>query len=436
MSLLYYEDKFSSLRMYPGGGSKSPHKVALLLAIIGLIEKGQIKDNQIYFDDQLKQAFKKEFEKLASKEDSNRPHNPFFHLRSEGFWHHQVRYGRKAEYDDLTRIGGPREIEENIEYGYFDDALFEYLDNAVGRKLLGSALLQNLTQSDRDGILKKGNRWNLLELEVLVSGYFEALSKELSGIKLDMEKYLDALVRKLKGRKPDTIKSKSSNISAILVQLGQPYVQSFVPDYRNLESLKNVVLAYLGKYLDEFADAAEGLGGSKEGVSDIVHDWNQIFDSNIPEKSPAIAERPPRQFLARKINFAERENRNRSLGKKGEEFVYDNEREMVRDKFGTKMVNKVKWCSEKNGDGLGYDILSCNPKDGSELYIEVKTTNSGKYTHFFMSANEVAFSKAKASRYRLYRVYNFSAGPRIFQLKGSVKRHVYLSAENYKASFS
>ncbi|MCP3669994.1 MAG: DUF3883 domain-containing protein, partial [Gammaproteobacteria bacterium] len=100
------------------------------------------------------------------------------------------------------------------------------------------------------------------------------------------------------------------------------------------------------------------------------------------------------------------------------------------------LVDEIEWRSKTEGDGLGYDIRSFDPLLDREQFIEVKTTNNGKYQPFFISANEVDFSKGRGDQFQLYRVFNFRAAPRIFQLPGAIDRHVHLTAQNYKASFS
>ena len=59
------------------------------------------------------------------------------------------------------------------------------------------------------------------------------------------------------------------------------------------------------------------------------------------------------------------------------------------------------------GDGAGYDVASFE-LDGTDRSIEVKTTGGGAETDFFVSANEVAFSKRHGGSYSLYRLYDFA----------------------------
>ena len=54
------------------------------------------------------------------------------------------------------------------------------------------------------------------------------------------------------------------------------------------------------------------------------------------------------------------------------------------------------------------------------MYIEVKTTNGGAKTPFYLSATEKAISGKFASKYRIYRVYDFLKAPKILIIVGDI----------------
>ena len=69
MSLLEFENRISNLRLNTrGGNEKSPHKVALLLAVMDMIEAESIPLNRIFFNDELKRTFTRHFDQLASQQ--------------------------------------------------------------------------------------------------------------------------------------------------------------------------------------------------------------------------------------------------------------------------------------------------------------------------------------------------------------------------------
>lgn len=435
MSLLDYENRFSSLRVNTSGsGEKSPHKVAMLLAVIAMIERGKLTENHIPFDERLKAEFSRQFAQLAGPNDRDNPHLPFFHLRSSNFWHHQLKPGKSADYAQLTTASGPGVIDAHIAYVYLDDELFELLSNAFARRLLTTALHQNLTIDTRREILDPGKGWDWLECEATVQDYFAMLDQELAGQPYSKAEHRRGLLPKLNNRSEGSIEFKHQNISAILIELGQPYIKGYKPAANYQQQLKAVVLAHLAAHqqdIDRINDSADQ--PLEQKVLEV--DWDKVFDPDLPELIPGIKE-PERAYLARRINFTERERRNRSLGEKGEEFVLDYERFRLERAGRPDLVREVEWRSKEQGDGLGYDIRSFNPERDEELFIEVKTTSSGKYQPFYISENELQYSKEFSKQYSLYRVYEFRSNARLFQLQGAVDQYVHLQAQQYKASFN
>lgn len=85
MNLAYYEDRFSRLNLNKSAGRVSPHKVAMLLAVMDLIESGKLAANRIPFDEPLLIAFTRRFDELSSEGDVNNPHLPFSISRRKGF---------------------------------------------------------------------------------------------------------------------------------------------------------------------------------------------------------------------------------------------------------------------------------------------------------------------------------------------------------------
>ena len=96
----------------------------------------------------------------------------------------------------------------------------------------------------------------------------------------------------------------------------------------------------------------------------------------------------------------EQEERDREVGRRGEELVYRSELERVK-RLGYP-DSRVEWISEQN-PGADHDIRSvdCN---GEDLCIEVKST-TGKDGRFQWSKNEFDLARSLRNSYVLYRVY-------------------------------
>jgi len=437
MSLLHYESAFAKLNPNRIRDNVSPHKIAMLLAVMDLIESGALADNVIYFEQPLIDAFTVNFDRLKTEQDRNNPHLPFFHLRSEVFWHHQIKPGHVEDYSELTTASGPGVINKYIDYAYFDDELFELLNNQFVRDLLKAALNQNLeiTAERRDEILDVGNGWDWLECEACVQEYFAMLFKEIIGEQYSKAQHRRDLLVKLKNRSEGSIEFKHQNISAILVEIGYPYISGYKPAFNYQKQLKEVVLAYLAAHQSDLDNLSRS---ENEVLLPKAINWENMLDSDLPERIPSIEE-PKRQYLARKTNFTKREASNRSLGESGEQFVIEFER-FCLERIGRKdLAKEVEWSSKDKGDGLGYDVRSFIIEDDivkdEEHFIEVKTTNSGKFQPFFITDNEVAFSKDYAAKYSLYRVYDFKQHARLFKLPGAVEKHVSLRAKSFIAYF-
>ena len=123
------------------------------------------------------------------------------------------------------------------------------------------------------------------------------------------------------------------------------------------------------------------------------------------QPAPRVAE-PAVKYLTKSMrraahpNYFEIEQRNKALGEQGEAWALDYEKWRLKSAGLGKWVNQVTWKSKEEGDGLGYDILSCNA-DGSERYIEVKTTKGRAEVPIFFSKNELLFSQDLTSAWNV-----------------------------------
>ena len=136
------------------------------------------------------------------------------------------------------------------------------------------------------------------------------------------------------------------------------------------------------------------------------------------------------------IDYEARQRENTAISAAAENFVLENERRLVAG-YGLD-PGRVRHISKEQGDGLGYDILSCD-KHGKEIFIEVKGTRGGMGTPFYITETELQCSIQNAEKYRLYRVYDFrNAGTigrgKIAMIVGSLEAYC-LNPVAYKAVF-
>lgn len=433
MSLEYFANQFAQLNINRSGGHGSPHKMCMLMAVIDLIGSGVIKTNRIYFDQRLRERFTYHFNRYRGEQDRDNPHLPFFHLRSEPFWNHQIKPGERESYERISTAGSSAAIDAYILYAYLDESLFELLKNQFVRKYLISTLESTLQEEERRSLLSPGNGWDWIECELIAQTYFSMLEKELRGERYNKAAFRRELQPKLNDRSEASIEFKHQNISAILVELGFPYISGYKPALNYQGQLKEVVEAYLiSKYQDLVTESERFIDSPTDEAESV--DWLSILEEP-PELTDLPAPSEVRDFNPRQYNFAERESNNRRLGDLGESFILDFERHRMRAAGREDLVDEIVWTSKEKGDGAGYDIRSFRPEKDTELFIEVKTTNSGKYQPFYVSDNELAFSNQNAPNYSLYRLYQFRSSPKMFTLYGKLGEHVHLFPQSYKASF-
>jgi hypothetical protein len=129
-----------------------------------------------------------------------------------------------------------------------------------------------------------------------------------------------------------------------------------------------------------------------------------------------------------------KEQNNTKLGRSGEQFALEFEKWQLVRSGKDNLADQVEWVSQTKGDGLGFDILSRNT-NGTDKYIEVKTTKLSKEAPFFFTKNEMQFSVERARDFHLYRVFQFDSTPRLFTLNGSLDKVCRSEAEVYRGFF-
>ena len=165
-----------------------------------------------------------------------------------------------------------------------------------------------------------------------------------------------------------------------------------------------------------------------------------VFDKAPPQRETPVQDIPEdiESIVSRFEHPAERDARNRKLGKAGELLVYEYERRRLQTIGRKDLSDRVRWIARDEGDGYGYDILSFSGKGDEanrELWLEVKTTNGSAVTPFYITRNELRVSEQRADAFRIFRLYDFRRLVRAYCLAPPLERHVSLSPTIYRASF-
>jgi hypothetical protein len=283
--------------------------------------------------------------------------------------------------------------------------------------------------------------WSDRDIDLIVADYFAMLDDELAGHpfnKAERNRALQPQIARSKG----SIEFKHQNISAVMLGLGQPWIEGYKPAANFQNALVDGVLRWLDARPDWLAPGQ--WGRVVGGVSEPGHLPSR--DRLLPDGPTVWIGPPPSQrnepppvdptfmaAIARKYDVAERDARNRALGKAGEEIVLHHERAGLRQAGREDLADRVRWTAVQDGDGFGFDIASFEP-DGRERLVEVKTTNGWERTPFHITRNELAVAEQRRDDWHLIRLWNFAREPRAFALRPPLEAHAELTATSFLAA--
>lgn len=278
--------------------------------------------------------------------------------------------------------------------------------------------------------MERGSPWTEAEVRATVEDYFWMLEKELRGESYNKSARRRALIAQLEARPEGAVERKHQNISAVLWEIGYPFIHGYkpLPNYQGL--LRDEVLERL--------PSASGIQAAADDLSRTLPSGSLSSLEQIPPPGLVVREKPRESTRVRPTgrltDYVDRDYRNRDLGLRGEEMVMRDERErLVRAGRGD-LADRVQWTSQEVGDGVGYDIESYDEQGATRL-IEVKTTNHHDRFPFMVTRNELSVSDVRSPAYALVRVFDFSRAPRFFVLPGAIRNHVELEPTDFRASF-
>jgi hypothetical protein len=278
--------------------------------------------------------------------------------------------------------------------------------------------------SDED---KGGKDWSDREVDLIVADYFDMRDLELLG-KPAVKIHRNKALQELTGRSKGSVEFKHRNISAILHKLGEPWIIGYKP----LANYQQALLDSVERFLDKLALMPRSFPVRNYQIDDPKLLY--VGPSPKMEVTETKGDEPIAR-LVRKFDPALRDERNRELGRKGEEYVFKAEKLRLSMAGLDGLAKKVRWVSNEDGDGAGFDILSFDSK-GNEKLLEVKTTSGHFTTPFYISRNEKMLSQEKPDSFKLLRLYDFAREPKGFQIDPPLDHHLVLEPTNYRASFS
>ena len=274
--------------------------------------------------------------------------------------------------------------------------------------------------------------WSKIEVKLIVADYFNMLSAELKNENYSKTNHRRNILPLLNNRSEGSIEFKHQNISAVLANLGQPFIKGYLPRFNYQRILEDTVLDFLIRNIyieDQFKLFSEKEISLKK---ETLNFENLLVD---PPKASFVAE-PNANYRAYSINvnYLEREQNNQKLGIIGEEIVVEYEKWCLIRLGKDKLANQVEWISKEKGDGAGFDILS-RYSNGKDKYIEVKSTKLSKETPFFFTRKELCFSIDHSNDFHLYRVYNIENQAKMFIKRGDFNSICHSVPMTFKGYF-
>lgn len=230
------------------------------------------------------------------------------------------------------------------------------------------------------------------------------------------------------GRSHGSVEFKFQNISAVLIELGAgDFVRGYLP-MRNAQQALRAAVSERWQREPEI-EALMVVEAEKPVFPVLDIEWAMT-------KPPLFTVEPSmhdRRSTPVRTDFLKLEAERRDLGLAGERAVLDLERRMLSLSGHDRLARMVEHVSQTRGDGLGYDVLSFDT-EGTEKFIEVKTTRKQREFPFLVTNNEVEFSKEERDRFHLYRVYDFGRPKTgLFTLEGELGSSCLLSPTMYAA---
>lgn len=277
--------------------------------------------------------------------------------------------------------------------------------------------------------------WSRAEVEATVADYRAMLALELSDQPFNKREHNRNLQKLLQDRSAGSVERKHQNISAVLIELGYPWIDGYKP----LGNYQELLLEVVREQVEEDQIL---LALIRKDAATVIAPAIPASTADILaalEDPPAGAPRVPyldrvkeRSVTPPRLNYLELEATNAKQGQAGEEWVVAFEQARLRKAGRDTLADKIEWVSRDAGDHFGFDIRSFET-NGSDRLVEVKTTKRGKESPFFVTRNEVRVSRENGKAFHLYRLFRFSRGPRLYTVAGALDRSCVLDPTGYEA---
>ena len=145
-------ERLYDLRRDKRGSHERPHKPALLLSLIDLLDRKIVTENLFPLSEELVATFKRYFAVVKKHDDQPTIQNPFYFLCGDKFWKLVPVAGEPVIYRGGATSGAPSvaELRRRTLGGQFEAGLWSLVSEPVGRHQLREALIARYFPEERE----------------------------------------------------------------------------------------------------------------------------------------------------------------------------------------------------------------------------------------------------------------------------------------------
>ncbi|ORE97751.1 DUF3883 domain-containing protein [Aurantimonas sp. 22II-16-19i] len=266
---------------------------------------------------------------------------------------------------------------------------------------------------------KNGTDWSDEDNDFLVETYLRMMRLEHDRVDF-IKSHIRQEAQDRLERTKRSVELKLMNVSAVLSELGFTHLTGYARKMNFQQSLFAAIERRLAGYpadlefLENFSprsDRPSPKPGRKADATSF-----DVVEPIPPLRNASAEQMEALSRLVRKFDPAARDAKNRILGLRGEQFVFDFEQQNMIAEGRRDLLSEVRWVSRDEGDGHGYDIVSVDPQTEKKKFIEVKSTRGSQYVPFFLSRNEIEVGE-RTEGWQIYRVFDIGTRSRLFKLR-------------------
>ena len=142
MSLDEYVKRLTSLRVGKVGTHERPHKPALLLALISLVESGALRENRVQYEPELFALFRRYFDVARASDDAVNMLDPFWRLQTDGVLVHEAKAGYEKVVECQTGAPSAGHLHDMTTGSCIPSELFDLLLEPESRERLRLAIIE------------------------------------------------------------------------------------------------------------------------------------------------------------------------------------------------------------------------------------------------------------------------------------------------------